>query len=275
MSTGAPAPTGHFYGTPDGTRLHYLVWEGDGPLLLLLHGLGGRSTGWTAIADALAPSFHVVAPDLRGHGLSDQPEGPYNMEAYLNDMAALIEHLGATSLQIVGHSLGGLLALHLAAQLPALVQRIVLEDAHPGAIPGAARVRAERMAIYPIPFASREEGIAFIRDRRGEGSARWYGLSLVEQPTGGWGWCFSLKAVLETEEQVIERDHWHVIPQVSAPVLLIHGANSPYVTPVMALEVAEGLAGCRVLSVADAGHWVHGEQPALYLAGLRSFLAAV
>lgn len=274
MATRIPAPTGHFCLTPNGTRLHYLIWDGDGPLLLLLHGLGGRATGWASVAEALAPSFRVIAPDLRGHGLSDQPDGPYTTDAYLEDIIALIEHLGATSLQIVGHSLGGLLALHLAARLPTVVKRIVVEDADPGAIPGAAKSRAERMAIYPVPFPSREDGIAFIRERRGESSARWYGLSLVEQPAGGWGWCFSLKAVLATEEQVIERDHWHIIPQVGGPVLLIHGAKSPWITPTMAQALADRLADCRVVAIPDAGHWVHGEQPALYLVALRSFLAS-
>lgn len=266
-------PVARFVVGPGNVRLHYLEWPGTGPLLLLLHGLGGRCTGWSEVAGALQNHFHVVAPDYRGHGLSDKPDGPYDTEAYLADLEALLAQLQPRQFYVAGHSLGGLLALYLAARHPEQVKRIVVEDSHPGAIPGSAALRAQKLDMYPVPFPSRAEAISFIRELRGEASARWYGLSLQEQPDG-WGWAFSVRAVIATERLIIEADHWPVVGQVTCPALVLFGARSPFITPIMAIELAGRLPNARTAAIADAGHWLHGEQPEAYVNAVLPFLRA-
>ncbi|MFI6496328.1 alpha/beta fold hydrolase [Nonomuraea typhae] len=111
--------------TANGLKIHYRE-EGspDAPLLVLLHGRTANHNDWNGITQHFARRYHVLAPDLRGHGASDYP-GHYAVPDMAADVAALLDGRRAT---VVGHSLGGVVAYHLAMGHPQLVERLVLED---------------------------------------------------------------------------------------------------------------------------------------------------
>lgn len=109
----------------------YYEEAGAGPSLLLIHGLGSSSHDWEEQLAALAPHFRTIAFDLRGHGRSARPAGPYSIPVFAADGAALLRALDATPAHVVGLSLGGMIAYALALDYPALVRRLVVINSGP------------------------------------------------------------------------------------------------------------------------------------------------
>src|SRR3954470_24681134 len=108
-----------------GPKLAFLR-AGSGPALLLLHGIGNSCETWAGVIDRLAETHTVIAPDLLGHGSSDKPRGGYSIAGYANGMRDLLSVLDIERATVVGHSLGGGIALQFAYQFPERVERIVL-----------------------------------------------------------------------------------------------------------------------------------------------------
>lgn len=129
---------------------------GNGPVLLLIHGIGSNSTSWTPVHSALAQRFTVIAPDLLGHGESDKPRTDYSLGAFANDMRDLLGTLGIDRVTIVGHSYGGGVAMQFAYQYPHLVERIVLVS--PG---GVAEDVSAALRLAALPMAG--EALAMLR----------------------------------------------------------------------------------------------------------------
>ena len=102
---------------------------GSGPVLLLIHGIGDDSSTWGPLLDDLARDHTVVAPDLLGHGGSDKPRGDYSIGAYANGMRDLLSVLDIDRVTVIGHSLGGGVAMQFAYQFPQLVDRLILVGA--------------------------------------------------------------------------------------------------------------------------------------------------
>lgn len=125
--------------------LHYET-AGTGPPLLFIHGLGSSSRDWERQIAAFARRHRVIAVDLRGHGQSDKPPGPYSITLFASDITALLIALNATPAHIVGHSLGGMIAFELAVQTPELVQSLVIVNSAPEAPSSTLRERL-RLAI--------------------------------------------------------------------------------------------------------------------------------
>src|SRR5689334_3345914 len=122
-------PESRFYES-QGLRLHYADWGNAGaPPILLVHGGRDHCRSWDAIARALRPHFHVLAPDLRGHGDSDWAKGgSYSLTEYVYDLSRLVRHLGARQVAIIGHSMGGMVGLIFAGTFPEQVSSLVVLD---------------------------------------------------------------------------------------------------------------------------------------------------
>ena len=112
----------------DGLTFFYLDTETSGPTMLCLHGRFGRAETWFGLVQQYADRYRVIAPDQRGHGLSDKPIGKYTADEMALDAAHLIKHLDCAPVIVVGHSMGGRIAGYLAAQHPALVSYLVVLD---------------------------------------------------------------------------------------------------------------------------------------------------
>jgi pimeloyl-ACP methyl ester carboxylesterase len=259
----------------DGVRLHALH-HGDpaNPKLVLLHGGGANAHWWDHLAPTLAERLHVVALDFRGHGDSDRPEPEAG--AFGRDLAALLEHLGAPDAALLGHSMGGHVALEHAARHGGLrrPRALVLVDASRGA---AVRTRrAMRLALaVRRSYRTREEAVAryrFLPPAPGASEAlrRHIALhSLAEEPDGRFAFKFDPR--------------WFALPppsppdlaHVSSPTLVVRGAESPLLSAEGAAELARELPRARVVSLEGAGHNVHLERPEAFLAAVLAFLGEV
>src|SRR6201990_193541 len=116
------------YRTIHGYRRAFRV-AGSGPTILLIHGIGDNSTTWSTVQTKLAQRFTVIAPDLLGRGKSDKPRADYSVAAYANGMRDLLSVLDVDKVTVVGHSLGGGVAMQFAYQFPQLVDRLILVSA--------------------------------------------------------------------------------------------------------------------------------------------------
>ncbi|MHB9059167.1 MAG: alpha/beta fold hydrolase [Bacillota bacterium] len=268
------APRAHRFTTLDGTSLHYLDWGGSGSPVILLHGLSGRSTGWSEVAERLRGGHRVVAPDLRGHGDSGKPAGPYSAEAFTADLIALLDHLGWPQANLVGHSLGGRIALCAAAWHPARVDRIVVEEGDPAAMPGAGAAW-EQNPMLRRSFPSRREAVEVLRAERGETSGRWWGQNVVEVPGKGTVWAFSAEAMVATARDFLEADQWGVLDRVCCPVLLLCGEHGDTQFAGLVTKMAGRLPGHPSPVVfPEASHWVHHDSPDAYVRHVERFLAS-
>src|SRR5262245_32359979 len=122
-------PESRFYQS-QGRRLHYWDWGiHDARLLLLVHGGRDHGRSWDLIARSLQPHYHVLAPDLRGHGDSDWTRGgSYSLTEYVYDLSRLVRHVGARQVAIAGHSMGGMVGLIYAGTFPEQVSALVVLD---------------------------------------------------------------------------------------------------------------------------------------------------
>jgi len=145
---------------------------GTGPVLLLLHGLGCDHTSWDPVIDSLARRYTVIAPDLLGHGQSAKPRADYSIGGYANAMRDLLTVLGIESVTVVGHSLGGGVAMQFAYQFPERTERMVLVA--PGGI-GRDVTRAVRAVT--LPMFQQLIGLATLPGIRHVGAAALRGLS--------------------------------------------------------------------------------------------------
>lgn len=250
--------------------LHWEEWGNPaGPPVLLVHGLTGRGALWAPVACRLAGrGFRVLAPDLRGHGASPRAQD-YRLEAYAADLLALLDRLGIRRAAVVGHSLGGAVAWTLAAVHPERVARLVIEDQHPEADPGAAQRQEEWAGGWAWRFTTYEDGIAYLR-RQGR-SLAWWAPSLIPLAEGGWGWAFDRAMVPATAAHLYARPQWDVLARIQAPTLLIRGGASPHLNADVAQRMAATIPHCRLLTLPGADHWVH-RRPEPYVAAVAPFL---
>src|ERR1700730_16362322 len=141
-------PSLHFR-TVHGYRRAFRI-AGSGPVILLIHGIGDNSTTWETVQARLAQRFTVIAVDLLGHGQSDKPRADYSVAAYANGMRDLLSVLDIERATVVGHSLGGGVAMQFAYQFPPLVERLVLI--------GAGGVTKDVNIALRLPGVSRGAG---------------------------------------------------------------------------------------------------------------------
>src|SRR5262245_27506160 len=114
-----------------GAKTRFLL-EGQGPLVVLIHGVGARLENWDGVARCLTNEFRVLRYDLRGHGGSTRAPGPYSLPLFADDLKALLDHVGVDKANIVGHSLGGMIAQMFALRHAGVVRRLALLSAVAG-----------------------------------------------------------------------------------------------------------------------------------------------
>src|SRR5438874_11483697 len=148
--------------TRKGVELAYWPWPAAGPPALLLHGIGNYGRYWNLFADAIAGRLRLIAPDARGHGESGRPAEGYAPADFAADALAILDRLGIERAVVVGHSMGGLHSINLAARQPERVLALVIVAASPDPLPQGAE-RAQRLLIgRPERFADRDAARAYL-----------------------------------------------------------------------------------------------------------------
>lgn len=259
-------------------RLACRDFGGDGPAVLLLHGLAGHADEWAETASWLTARCRVVALDARGHGRSERLPADMSRDAVVGDAAFVIEELGIQPVVVVGQSIGGLTALSLAARRRDLVRGLVLVDASPAGggveVDRAVTATAAALREWPVPFASQSEAAAFFADRFGAGLSAEAWTSGLERREDGWRPRFDVEVMAQTLREAIGVASWGEWESISCPALLVR-AGQGMVDAETAREMIRRLPGARLVELPNAAHDVHLDQPAQWREALCGFLDAL
>jgi pimeloyl-ACP methyl ester carboxylesterase len=260
-----------------GLRLHYLEWgEPGAPLVVLQHGSSAHAHWWDLFAPEVADRFHLVAPDLRGHGDSAHAQPPdYTLESYAGDIAALVQRLGSPSVRVVGHSLGALVAAVFAASSPVPVASLALIDVRLRGKRAGERPFLDRLRQFPHPvYASREEAVRRFRLLPTGTAAAPEVLAHVAlhalRETGDGR--FTLKFDRETLRDQIARDVSPELLSLRCPILYVRGSRSVLASARAADEVRALLPNAQIAEVEDAYHHVMLDNPGGFARALSRFL---
>lgn len=270
--------------TRDGLSLRVLEWGAPSAApIVMLHGIRGYARTFGPLAQALLPGFRTIAWDQRGRGASDwDPAGNYYNDTYVRDIEDVVEHLGLGRFDLLGHSMGGIAAYVYAATHPHKIRRLIIEDAGPGASEdssGSARIRQELLSA-PRSFESWDAAVTFMRNLRPSVTeeARLDRLRnmLKQHPDGTWGWQYDHDGIARARldpDPARRVDLWPHVEALQAPTLVLRGGRSDY----FKRETAEAMPARNPLvrwkEVADAGHYVHDDQPEVVKDLVSSFLA--
>jgi pimeloyl-ACP methyl ester carboxylesterase len=279
----AGAEVGSSTVTLHGREVAYLR-AGAGPVLLLIHGMAGTCEGWRDVIEPLARNHTVIAPDLPGHGVSAGGSGDYslgNLATGLRDLLLVLGHDRAT---LVGHSLGGGIAMQFAYQFPEMVERLVLVSSgglglEVSPVLRAAALPGADLFIAATASAGQKIGGAIGRGLSAVGMkpaadlaevAR--GYASLSEPGHRKAFLATLRAVVGTEGQrVSATDRFYLAEEV--PVLIFWGARDPIIPVRHGRDAHEALPGSRLEIFEDAGHMPQIEQPGHFIAVLEQFLA--
>lgn len=254
--------------TLDGRRLSYLDHgPATGRPLLALHGHLSEGASFDDLAVELGPEWRVIAPDQRGHGDSDRADD-YSREGYVSDLIALLDHLNPGPVVALGHSLGGINALHLAATRPAAVAALVNTDA-PVDLPHQDPGPLAFLVGFPYTAPTREELIAACGP-----VGPMVGPLLRPLPGGdGWRLPFHPQDTLASERRV-HGDHWAQWLASDCPALVINGRTSQ----ALPAEQAAAMASLRPrtsLVTLETDHFVQLHDPKGFAGAVREFLATL
>jgi len=283
-----PGPTSHSFFSQR-LRLHYVDYGNeDKPLLVLVHGGQDHCRNWDFVAAQLRGSYHVIAPDLRGHGDSAWAIGSaYGMPEYVLDLAQLLEHVGEKPVTLVGHSLGGAVVLHYTGIYPENVLKVcAIEGLGPPPHMLVEKPIEERMRDWvqttqslagrkPREYATLALAEARMHEANPHLSAEMahhltvHGVMRLENGSYVWKFDNYVRAWGPYRYDIEGvRRLWN---RIECPVLLVRGAESWASDP-----VADGRAlffrDYRYVEVAKAGHWVHHDQFEVFIDHLQDFL---
>jgi pimeloyl-ACP methyl ester carboxylesterase len=292
FSAVGPEPTSRFF-LSQRLRLHCVDWGNpSAPPLVLVHGGRDHARSWDRLARALRQEWHVVVPDLRGHGESAHADGGrYALPDFVLDLAELVESLGTGPVTLVGHSLGGAVVLHYAGAHPERVARLVaLEGLGPApdlrdrllAVSAPQRLRSfvegTRALARRAPrrYASFEEAAARMREanpRLAPDLARHLTLhALRRNDDGTFSWKFD---PLVRSDSPLRPDFEGLAAlwaNVRCPVLLLRGSESWASDPVKDGRI-RAFRDARLVNVEGAGHWMQHDRPDDVEREIREFLA--
>ena len=246
--------------------------DGEGDAVVLVHGLGGTSNNWTPLMGALS-RHRAIRPDLPGSGRSLKVQGPLTIERFVESVKAICDRLGITRAHFVGHSLGTIVCMHLAARHPALVRSLALfgpllappEAARPNIAARGAKARSEgvagmqaiadaivQAATSADTRANRPVTVALVRE------------SLMRQDPEGYARsCEALAAAQAVDTALIK-----------APTLLVTGEDDAVAPPQSVRALGDRIGGARVVVYPRCGHWTTYERPEECARELREFLAS-
>lgn len=247
------------------------IEAGQGAPVALLHGLFGQATNFGTIQKRLADRFRVLALDLRNHGSSPHaPSMTYREMA--SDVIETLAALDALPCRVVGHSMGGKVAMRAALDHPEMVERLVVADIAPVRYPARHRAYIDAMMAVPLrPGLTRAEADAALVDAVPSSQLRGFLLASLRTGTAP-AWRLNLPAIgaamPEIEDWPDEAD-----TRYDGPTLFIAGESSDYVGAAHRPVIRRLFPAARVVTLKNAGHWLHADNPNGFVALLDGFLA--
>lgn len=262
-------------------RFHYLDWgAAPGPSIVFLHGGALNAHTWDLVCLGLRKDYRCLTLDQRGHGDSEwSPEMDYRFEAYVGDVERFVDHLGLDRFVLIGMSLGAVVTASYASRHSDRLAAAVIIDAGPDPqIAGGRRIRdfvADTTEFDSID-AFVEKAIGFNPRRDPRLLTRSLIYNLRQTPDGKWVRKNDTRHMVDGSiERLIAdgKSHWANVANIACPTLVVRGAESDVFSPDAADRLSASLPDARLVTIANAGHTVQGDNPADLTHAIREFLA--
>lgn len=285
-------PTSHYFYSQR-LKLHYVDWgNADKPLLVLVHGGRDHARNWDWVAQALRADYHIVVPDLRGHGDSEWARGSeYAMVEYVVDLSQLLAQLNSFPVTLIGHSLGGGIVLQYSGVYPEKVSKVISIEGlgpPPDMIQQQPKHAHERMELWisqmrdlagrlPRRYKTLDEAIKRMQDANTHLSAEQayhltvHGMNRNED--GTYTWKFDNYVRAQSPYRFNIDDAREIWGRITCPTLLFRGAESWASDPIKDGR-AKAFRNVKVVTIPNAGHWVHHDQLDLFLKEVQEFLSS-
>lgn len=263
------------------SRFHHQFYgPEDGPRWIFLHGLMGFLNNWRRIVAGIEATERCLVYDQRGHGRSMKPDHGYAPDDYADDLKKILDELGWEKITLVGHSMGGRNGLNFCVRYPERVTRFVLEDIGPEASEDNLAYYQVLLGLVPTPFPDRASARAFFsgefleRARSRDNPkmlAEYFYANMEEQDDGTVSWRFSKNAVLETVREGQVRARWDEVEALQVPTLLVRGEKSKELSVSTYEKMLQSNPLIQGVTIPNAGHWVHADQPQAFIDEIRDF----
>ncbi len=250
------------------------VCYGEGPPLAILHGLFGAGRNWTGVARRLAAHHRVIVLDLRNHGASPWAD-TMDYAEMAEDVRATLHASGYRRFALLGHSMGGKAAMVEALAHGEEVERLVVVDIAPVAYQPRHLAYVRAMRALDLGGVKRRSDVdARLAPEVADAAERAFLLQNLVFADGRAGWRLNLAAI---EREMPQLAGFPAMPPGAAyggPALFISGGQSDYLRPEHEREIRRLFPNAGIVRIADAGHWLHAEQPDAFLEIVEPFLAA-
>jgi pimeloyl-ACP methyl ester carboxylesterase len=256
---------------------------GSGPLVVLLHGIAGSSATWERVIPRLSGNHKVIAPDLLGHGGSPKPRGDYSLGAYANLIRDLLDGLGEERGTIVGHSLGGGVALQFAYQYPERCERLVLissgglgREVHAilraAVLPGAEVVLPWLSAAAARSIETLVKTFGRLGFRESADLAEtWRSFVSLEDPNARRAFLYTVRGIIDLGGQRVDATD-KLYLTAGLPTLIVWGEQDPLIPVEHAYRAHESIPGSRLEIFPGAGHYPYLDDPELFAAIFLDFI---
>ena len=268
-------------------NIHYVVWGDESkPAVILVHGGRDHARSWDFVAQALLDRYCVYAIDLRGHGDSDWAIGSqYRASDHVADLSKLLDVLARDPVQIVAHSMGGRVTLDMSGAFPGRIHKLVIIEGfgwqtRPDNTPGqrlAGLIRAirdvEGRNVHPYPTLDEAvERMADANKRLTPEMARHLTIHAAKrQDDGTYVWKFDNFMRVRALSDFAFEEAKELWAGITAPILVISGSDT-HLPMSIREEFADVLQNAKLVTVQDAGHWVHHDQLDQFVTLTRDFL---
>lgn len=250
-------------------RLHYQSL-GQGSPLVILHGLFGSADNWRGIASALSSERKVISVDLRNHGRSfHHPQQTFDLMA--QDLVNLVDELGLSAIDLMGHSLGGKTAMQFAQNFADRLRRLIVVDIAPRQYPDEHSIIFKALLALDLSkFSSRTEVSEALSSTLPDPLVRQFLLLNLQKDDQGFSWRINLQALFCSYPGLLQS----VEPNdsVEIPTLFISGGKSDYVTDNDWQQIKTLYPQAEHVVIDGAGHWVHADRPDIFVEQVNRFL---
>ena len=243
--------------------------SGQGQAVLLLHGLFGSYENLGVIARQLE-NYQVISMDLRNHGRSPWSD-EMTYPAMAADVAETLQHYGIGPLAVLGHSMGGKVAMQLALSRPELVNKLILADISPVLNkPRHQAIFAGLSAVAATSVSSRQQADQILADHITEPGVRAFLLKSLQKTEHGFSWRFNLAALANCYEYILQPPA--AVGPYPGPTLFIKGGDSDYLLSEHQSLISTLFPHAKAKVIMGTGHWLHAEKPAAFAKLVNDFL---